>query len=869
MNKNRHNQSVCGNASGPAAAADKAVFVRILIVAVVYYLAASLGLTLAFAHTNASVVWPAAGMALGSYLVLGGRIWPGIFLGAFAANLSNLFSSGLSLPSAMLLSLITAAGNTLETLIGAALINRFGDGERPFENAKNTMAFVVFAGFLSTAAAALIGGTAYCVALGSWSLYRPMLLTWWLGDLVGIMVFAPIILTWKMHRSTRWSGLRAIEVVALALLLLIVEAVVFLTGYPLMYLIIPFLILTAFRFGQFEAAVAVAVVMITSLVFIVRAPTPFPGFPFSDTLLFFQSYIAITSITTLLISSLVMERKRTNEKLVAARRQLYDTVEFLPDPTMAIDLEGRVIVWNRAMEELSGVSKEDMLGKGDYCYSLPLVGEARPILIDFAGGEEDPLPQGYEMVSRKGRTLYAERYNPVLGRYISGAASMLVGEEGVPYGSIASFRDINDHKRIETALREHQENLEKVVKERTAELEAANGRLKKEIGERLHTEERLIRSEARYRDLVESANSVILRMLPDGTITFFNKFARDFFGFTLEEVIGRSLVDTIVPVVESTGRDLSALAREIAARPEEYVRNVNENITKSGERVWVAWTNKPIFDEKGAVAETLSIGVDITQLVLTERELRQTLDELEIAKERAEKADRLKSAFLATMSHELRTPLNSIIGFTGILLQGLVGPLNEEQRKQLGMVRSSANHLLSLINDVLDISKIEAGQLQVAMEPFDLTGSIEKVAGSVRPLAEKKGIELRVSVSPDAGVIISDRRRVEQILLNLLNNAVKFTETGHVAVSCRRNPDGVSISVEDTGIGVKEEDRENIFKPFLQIDTGLTRKYEGTGLGLSICVRLVSLLNGSLTVDSTVGKGSTFTFSLPSERSEK
>jgi len=187
------------------------------------------------------------------------------------------------------------------------------------------------------------------------------------------------------------------------------------------------------------------------------------------------------------------------------------------------------------------------------------------------------------------------------------------------------------------------------------------------------------------------------------------------------------------------------------------------------------------------------------------------------------------------MSHELRTPLNSIIGFTGILLQGLVGPLNEEQAKQLNMVRTSANHLLSLISDVLDISKIEAGQLQVASETFDLRASINKVLQTVRPLAEKKGLMLNVDIAPDVGKLTSDMRRIEQITLNLLSNAVKFTEEGSVTVVCSATAGSYVIQVTDTGIGLKKEDIGDMFKPFHQIDSGMSRKYEGTGLGLSIC----------------------------------
>ncbi|WP_237754285.1 ATP-binding protein [Geobacter sp. OR-1] len=250
----------------------------------------------------------------------------------------------------------------------------------------------------------------------------------------------------------------------------------------------------------------------------------------------------------------------------------------------------------------------------------------------------------------------------------------------------------------------------------------------------------------------------------------------------------------------------------------------------------------------------------------TNLKLREALEDLAVARDRAEAADRLKSAFLATMSHELRTPLNSIIGFTGILLQELGGPVNEEQAKQLNMVKNSANHLLSLISDILDISKIEAGQLKVVLEPFNLRDSILKEAQTIRPMAEKKGLGLSVEVADDVGLIASDERRVEQILLNLLSNAVKFTEQGCISVRCVREDGNYVTSVTDTGIGIKAEDQEFLFQPFQQIDTGLSRKYEGTGLGLSICKKMAELMGGSIRVESSLGKGSTFTLILPLER---
>jgi signal transduction histidine kinase len=236
--------------------------------------------------------------------------------------------------------------------------------------------------------------------------------------------------------------------------------------------------------------------------------------------------------------------------------------------------------------------------------------------------------------------------------------------------------------------------------------------------------------------------------------------------------------------------------------------------------------------------------------------------------EAAQEADRLKSVFLATMSHELRTPLNTIIGFTGIMLQGLAGPLKPEQEKQLNMVYDSAKHLLALINDILDLSKIEAGEVEIIKEEFDVASLINKVVKTVSPLAEQKGLGLTIALSPEVGRIFSDRRRVEQILLNLVNNAIKFTERGWVRIEGTIVDKHLQVSVQDTGIGIKPEDMPKLFQAFCQIDTGLARKHEGTGLGLSICKKLVTMLGGEIWAESEYGVGSKFSFTLPIEKRE-
>ncbi|MBN1605649.1 MAG: PAS domain S-box protein [Polyangiaceae bacterium] len=490
----------------------------------------------------------------------------------------------------------------------------------------------------------------------------------------------------------------------------------------------------------------------------------------------------------------------------------------------------RFIDCNAKTLEMFGCTRDQIIGAPPYKYSPPLQPDGRP-------SKEKAL----------------EKIDSALARGPQSFEWVHCREDGTPFAAEVSLN------RLQLGT---EELLQAIVRD---------------ITERKRIEEALVTSEREYRELVMLANSIILRWSPEGRITFLNEFGQRFFGYTAAEIVGRHVLDTIVPPSESTGRDLRPLMEAICADPERFERNTNENVRRNGERVWIDWTNKVVVDEAGRVREILSIGFDITERKRAQEELARYRDHLEEqvrertqelvgAKERAESADRLKSAFLATMSHELRTPLNSIIGFSGILLQGLAGPLNAEQAKQLGMVCNSAEHLLALINDVLDLSKIEAGQLQLDIDAFDLRGSLEKTIDAVRPQAQKKGLGLEVDIDQGVGLILGDRRRVEQVLLNLLSNAIKFTDHGHVRLEASSREQQAIVRVSDTGPGIRREELARLFKPFSQIDSGLNKRHEGTGLGLSICKRLVELLGGSIWVDSEWGHGSTFGFQLPSRR---
>jgi signal transduction histidine kinase len=222
--------------------------------------------------------------------------------------------------------------------------------------------------------------------------------------------------------------------------------------------------------------------------------------------------------------------------------------------------------------------------------------------------------------------------------------------------------------------------------------------------------------------------------------------------------------------------------------------------------------------------------------------------------------DRLKSQFLASMSHELRTPLNSIIGFTSLLRRELTGPVNPEQKKQLDIVHSSANHLLALINDLLDVSRIEAGRADLDREPFDFVDVVNEVVRSLKPMADRKGLEVTATLTAPAIPMNGDRKRTLQVLLNLVNNAIKFTAKGSVNVTAAVEGRNLVVIVTDTGIGIKKEHIGMLFEAFRQVDGSVRRVYEGTGLGLYLCRRLLDLMGGMIRVESEYGSGSRFTY---------
>jgi PAS domain S-box-containing protein len=373
-------------------------------------------------------------------------------------------------------------------------------------------------------------------------------------------------------------------------------------------------------------------------------------------------------------------------------------------------------------------------------------------------------------------------------------------------------------------------------------------------------------SEARFRSLIEQVSDTIAVIDAGGVIRYISPAVQQQGGYAPEDLVGRPFQDLLHP-------DDRAVAREAFARVLEragaMARDLRRARHRDGSYRLLEVLARNLLDQPAVGGVIVSMR-DVTERVRAEQALAQAnarleqevearTAELREAKERAEAADRSKSRFLAGMSHELRTPLNAIIGFTGTLLMGLPGTLNAQQQEQLNIVQASARHLLSLINDLLDLARIESGSIQMRLEPVPCPALLEEVVAMMRPLAEAKGLALELEVAPGLRAL-ADRRALKQIVLNLCNNAVKFTDAGAVRVVARAAANGVEIAVSDTGIGIRAEDQGRLFKVFSQVGEGHS---EGSGLGLHLSLKLAELIGGRLQFESEVGHGSRFWLVLP------
>jgi PAS domain S-box-containing protein len=371
-------------------------------------------------------------------------------------------------------------------------------------------------------------------------------------------------------------------------------------------------------------------------------------------------------------------------------------------------------------------------------------------------------------------------------------------------------------------------------------------------------------AERRLGELLESAPDAILEFDEEGRIVLLNRMAEQLFGYTRDELLGQT-VEALLP---ETLREMHKKHRS------EYLIHPVTRPMGSGLRLEGRRKDGSLFPVEISLSPVRSGSVRVTTIVrdITERremedQLRaiqeKYIHELELRNRDSEQANRLKTEFLSNMSHELRSPLHTVIGFAELLAEESDGTLNEKQRRFIGHIRKDSLHLLDLINDVLDLSKIEAGRLDLRYEAFQFEAVIEDALASVRPRAAAKSVKIETDVSPGEPVF-ADRVRCKQILHNLLTNAIKFTpDGGRVEVQAARSGSYAQVSVLDTGIGIPEDQHQAVFDKFHQVRAGIQGGLEGSGLGLAICKGLVEQHEGKIWLTSKPGNGSCFTFTIP------
>ena len=526
----------------------------------------------------------------------------------------------------------------------------------------------------------------------------------------------------------------------------------------------------------------------------------------------------------------ITDSKRASEALEEQRHHLAAILDNLPDATFAIDTQGFITAWNRAAEIMTGVKAENMFGKGNYEYAIPFYGERRPILIDLLFSPDEEISQ-YHHVRRVGDALLGDGYIrwPHREMWFEGSAALLRDLQGNVIGAIETIRDQTERRKAERGM------------------ESSNIRLSSVI------------------DALPDAAFVIDN---ERKVVAWNKALVAMTGVEAEKMLGKGDHEYAIPfygerrpiVIDLIDKPDDELAKNYA-----WLRRENGGVL-SGEveidfpfidhTLYIQARARALHDADGTMIGAIEIIHDLTE--------RQRFEnELTIAKRSAEEANTAKSAFLANMSHELRTPLNAIIGYSEMLAEELEEMGEARMVDDTQKIRSAGKHLLGLINDVLDLSKIEAGKMTVTVEKIDVAAMLRDVVSTIAPLAKKNANTVSLDCPADIPTIHADLMKVRQSLLNLLSNACKFSKAGTIHLRAAVTDKWMDFAVEDSGIGMTPEQLSRLFEAFSQADASITRQYGGTGLGLAITRKFCRMMGGDVFVESALGKGSIFTMRLP------
>jgi len=477
----------------------------------------------------------------------------------------------------------------------------------------------------------------------------------------------------------------------------------------------------------------------------------------------------------------------------------------------ALDTKGNVLSWNAGAERIKGYTADEIIGRHFSCFYTP---------EDLASGKPD-----MELV-------IAEREGHVEDE------GWRVRKDGTRFWASVVITALREGGRL-----------------------VGYAKVTRDLSARRRSDEALRASEERFRVLVRSVKDYGIFMLdPEGRVASWNEGARRIKGYEAEEILGRHFSTFYPPDVAASGHP----ARELeAARRDGSYEEEGWRIRKDGSRFWASVVITPLFGESDELIGYAKVTRDLTERRLAQQ--RELDDARRLAE--SEASNRAKAGFLAAMSHELRTPLNAIAGYAQLMQDGVGGDVSEQHRDYLTRIRNSQQHLLAIVNDLLNYSRMEAGGVTYEHELVFAHEVVEGVLAMVTPQIERKQLRLRRGPCPPNITAIADRLKVEQVVLNLLSNAVKFTpEGGTITVLCGRNEESVTIGVTDTGPGIPEDKLEAIFDPFVQLGRTLTSKHEGAGLGLAISRDLARAMDGDVRVESVEGEGSTFTLRLPAVR---
>lgn len=551
----------------------------------------------------------------------------------------------------------------------------------------------------------------------------------------------------------------------------------------------------------------------------------------------------------------ITEQRRAERALRAKEDQLRESerryrmlFERARDPILLLR-HGLCHDANPAARALFCLDEEQIPGQPVFAFAP----ERQPDGADSAARAEAQFRRAED----EGHTAFPWRVRTAGGEEIDTEAALATIEIGGEPMLLVVLRDARDQRRHEAAMRDQHDRLESLVARRTSLLAEANAELRAQIEERRRVSDALQASEEISRAILNTAADGIVTIDMDGTVIEFNPAAERIFGYDAAEVAGKN-VRILMDEPDRASHD---------AHLGRYLERRVPGVIGSGREVVGRKKNGETFPLELSVSEVrLGNRVIFAGILRDITDRKQAEAALRAAKEAAEAASRAKSTFLANMSHEIRTPLNGVLGMAQLLLQGDLG---EAQRRQVAALHRSGESLLVLLNDVLDISKIESGKIGFDARPFNLEALARDVAQMHAVAAAGRGVDLVFRFAPDApATVIGDSKRIRQILDNLLGNAVKFTERGHIALEVEGEPDSVPgfcrvlLRCEDSGIGIPAGQLEQIFENFGQADNSITRRYGGTGLGLAITRGLVEAMGGRIAVRSTPGEGSVFEVSV-------